>query len=69
MSEFGAERSQDDPVEGDLAAEEPTPGEHHAREAGGESEETGVAYDEQGEPVATPHDLAMAEAEQDEEES
>jgi hypothetical protein len=62
-SEFGAERSQDDPIEGGAPVEDPTPGEYEASEqSGGQSVDTGVTYDSTGEPETTPNDIEVAEA-------
>ncbi len=67
MSEFGAERTQDDPIEGTAPVDDPTPGEYEASEqSGGQSPDTGVSYDRTGEPEETPNDLEIAQAKDEE---
>ena len=64
--EFGAERTQDDPIEGAALVDEQTPDEYQADErSGGQSPDTGVTYDRSGEPEATPHDIELTEVEED----
>jgi hypothetical protein len=63
MSEFGAERTQDDPIEGAAPLEDDTPGEYESTDAsGGQSLDTGVTYDRTGEPEETPNDIEVAQA-------
>ena len=65
-SSYGAERSQDDPIEVAPIGDE-TPGEYEPDgQLGGESPETGVAYERTGEPQATPHDVELTLQEEDE---
>jgi len=66
-SGFGTERSLDDPVEGLSPRGDETPGDYVAGEGDGESPETGVLYEPTGEPEATPHDLELTRAEEDDE--
>lgn len=66
MSEFGTERSQDDPIEVAPIGDE-TPGEYEPDEQlGGQSTETGVTYERTGEPQVTPHDVELTLEEEDE---
>jgi hypothetical protein len=67
MSEFGAERSQDDPIEGTAPAGDDTPGEYESTDqSGGQSLDTGVTYDNAGEPEETPNDIEVAQAKDEE---
>jgi len=62
-SEFGAERTQDDPIDGATPVEDETPGEYEPSEqSGGQSLDTGVVYEQSGEPEETPHDAEVAES-------
>lgn len=68
MSEnsFGAEHSQDDPIEGLAPLGDETPGDYEPTEqSGGESAETGTIYEPTGEPEATPHDIEITQAEEE----
>lgn len=59
--EFGAEHSQDDPIEGTAPVADP--GEYESTEqSGGQSLDTGVSYDNSGEPEETPNDIEIAQA-------
>lgn len=62
---FGAEETQDDPVGTDETfTEEENPGDYApGGRTGGVSEDTGVIYDNTGEPEATPHDELLDEGE------
>ena len=57
--EVGAEHSQDDPIEGTAPVADP--GEYESTDqSGGQSLDTGVSYDNSGEPEATPNDIEVA---------
>ncbi|MGN6132177.1 MAG: hypothetical protein ACTHOK_17695 [Nocardioidaceae bacterium] len=58
QDEYGAEVTQDDPVPGAAPAGEANPGDYMSGETEGVSEDTGTVYDSEGEPEATPHDVA-----------
>ncbi|HET6626212.1 MAG TPA: hypothetical protein VFG63_07465 [Nocardioidaceae bacterium] len=61
MSQFGTERTQDDPIEDTTLVGDETPGEYEPTEqTGGESLDTGVVYDSTGEPEKTPNDVEIA---------
>jgi hypothetical protein len=69
-SEFGAERTQDDPIEGAAPVDDETPGEYEpSDQSGGQSVDTGVTYDRTGEPEITPNDLEVAQAKDEDEET
>jgi hypothetical protein len=62
-SEFGAESTQDDPIEGVAPGDHETPGDYEPSEqSGGQSPDTGVTYDPSGEPEQTPLDLEVAQS-------
>jgi hypothetical protein len=63
--QFGAEHSQDDPIDGTAPVDDP--GEYESTEqSGGQSLDTGVSYDNSGEPEETPNDIEVARADDEE---
>ncbi|MGZ4429371.1 MAG: hypothetical protein ACXVW2_06365 [Nocardioidaceae bacterium] len=62
---WGAEETQDDALEQPTADGAETPGEYEPADEGGVSEDTGVAYDAEGEPETTPEDLIDEDAEEE----